>query len=192
MVMVDDKKEMEHIASVLRQTKKALKDSDSLLLQQLSDQTIHSATIHQHTDFITIAVLIYALNKMVAHRDKIKIKRWDALMLKLSNEIDNSLVELEKRDVEEFARHLEHIRDLLIDFSPSARQDIQEVLRKAEVNKATKIYEHGISLTKTAHLLGITQWELVDYIGQKSIFDNPLNATIEVKKRAKMAEDFFK
>jgi predicted transcriptional regulator len=113
-------------------------------------------------------------------------------MLKLSNEIDNSLVELEKRDVEEFARHLEHIRDLLIDFSPSARQDIQEVLRKAEVNKATKIYEHGISLTKTAHLLGITQWELVDYIGQKSIFDNPLNATIEVKKRAKMAEDFFK
>ena len=191
MVIAEDKKEMQHIASVLRQTKRALKEADALSLQQLSDQTIHSATIQQHTDFITLAVLIYALNKMVARHDKIKIKRWDSLVNKISNEIDKSLAELERRDVEEFARHLEHIKDLLIDFSPSAKQDIQEVLRKAAVNKATRIYEHGISLHQTAHLLGITQWELADYIGQRSIFDNPFNATIAVKKRAKMAEDFL-
>ena len=192
MVMPDDKKEMQHIASVLRQTKKALRDADALTLQQLSDQTIHSATVYQHTDFITIGVLVYALNKLVAHKDKIKIKRWDALVTKLNNEVDKALLELDRKDAEEFARHLEHIKDLLIDFSPSARQDIQEVLRKASVNKATRIYEHGISLSQTARLLGVTQWELADYVGQKNISDNPLNATIEVKKRAKMAEDFFK
>ena len=190
--MIEDKKEMQHIVSVLKETKIALKEANSLALQQLSDQTIHSATIQQHTDFITLAVLIYALNKLVAHRDKIKIKRWDALVLKLNSEIDKSIAELENRDVEEFARHLEHIKDLVIDFSPSAKQDIQEVLRKAAVNKATRIYEHGISLHQTANLLGITQWELADYVGQRNIFDNPLNVTIEVKKRAKMAEDFFK
>ncbi len=192
MVIAEDKKEMQHIVSVLRQTKYALKEADAFSLQQLSDQTIHSATIQQHTDFITIAVLLYALNKMVARHDKIKIKRWDSLVNKLSNEIDKSIAELERRDVEEFARHLEHIKDLLIDFSPSAKQDIQEVLRKAAVNKAARIYEHGISLHQTAHLLGITQWELADYIGQRSIFDNPFNATIDVEKRARMAEDFFK
>lgn len=150
MVMPDDKKEMQHIASVLRQTKKALRDADALTLQQLSDQTIHSATVYQHTDFITIGVLVYALNKLVAHKDKIKIKRWDALVTKLNNEVDKALLELDRKDAEEFARHLEHIKDLLIDFSPSARQDIQEVLRKASVNKATRIYEHGISFSNSS------------------------------------------
>jgi predicted transcriptional regulator len=68
---------------------------------------------------------------------------------------------------------------------------IQEVLRKASINKASKIYEHGISLGQTAQLLGITQWELSEYSGQTNVSDNDYNKTLDIKKRAKMALEFF-
>ena len=44
---------------------------------------------------------------------------------------------------------------------------------------------------RTAKMLGVTQWELSEYTGQKQISDNPYNETLSVKKRAKMAMEFF-
>ena len=69
---------------------------------------------------------------------------------------------------------------------------INEVLRKASINKASRIHEHGISLGQTAKLLGITQWELSEYIGRKEITDRRYSQTINTKIRAKMAMEFFK
>ena len=70
---------------------------------------------------------------------------------------------------------------------------IQDVFRKAQINKASKIYEHGISMEQTASLLGITLFELANYSGQKpEISDTPLNQTIDVKKRIKTAMEMFK
>ena len=62
-------------------------------------------------------------------------------------------------------------------------------MRKASINKASRIYEHGISLGKTAQLLGITQWELTEYTGQKRE-EKPYGA-LSAKKRAQMALEFF-
>ena len=64
-------------------------------------------------------------------------------------------------------------------------------MHKASVNKASKIYEHGISMGRTAKMLGITQWELSEYTGQKNVPDNPYNETFDVRKRAEMAMEFF-
>jgi len=72
------------------------------------------------------------------------------------------------------------------------REIIQEVLRKASINKASKIYEHGLSLAKTSKLLGITQWELSEYVGGKDNMQVNLNKTIDAKARAQMAMEFFR
>ena len=68
---------------------------------------------------------------------------------------------------------------------------VKSVFRKAKVNKASKIYEHGISLEKTAKLLGVTMWELQVYAGQKSIHDAPLTQTMNTKSRIKLAMEMF-
>ena len=68
---------------------------------------------------------------------------------------------------------------------------IQEVLRKAAINKAGKVYEHGISQGQTAAMLGITQWELASYLGETKSTDPSSLPTRNVKERAKLALSFF-
>ncbi len=192
MVAFDKKKEVEHLTQVLRETQQALRDGNVIKLQELSDQTIHSASIYQHTDFITIAVLIYTLNKLLLRKDKLNLKNWAVFIKKFNSEIDTSLKDLNNEDNEEFARHIQHARELVSNLSPTAKTNVEEVLHKASLNKATKIYEHGISLSRTAQLLGVTPWELAEYIGSRNMHDNPYNAAVDIKKRAKLVLDFFK
>ncbi|MEM2462826.1 MAG: hypothetical protein QXD71_01515, partial [Candidatus Pacearchaeota archaeon] len=63
---------------------------------------------------------------------------------------------------------------------------------KAAINKASRIYEHGISRAETARLLGITQWELAEYVGLTGIADTDLSITLPIEKRIKLAESLFR
>lgn len=191
MVVLEDKKEVEHVIKVLKDAQTALRNNNSMMLQQLSDQTIHSASITQHTDFITIAVLIYSLNKLILNRIRMPIRNWDLFVRKVNDELSKAITELRNEDSEEFARHLEHCKELLKGLSPNLRPDVEDVIQKASLNKASKIYEHGISLAQTSRLLDVSQWDLLNYVGQRTQAENPLNKTLDVKKRAKMAMEFI-
>ena len=69
---------------------------------------------------------------------------------------------------------------------------IQDVFRKARINKASALYEHGISMEKTASLLGITMFELANYVGQREVAEVPEIKTIDVRSRIKLAMDMFR
>ncbi len=191
MVMLENKRELAHIIDVLRQTQQALKESNSYRLQSLSDQIIHSASIYQHTDLILTMTVIYTLNKLVARKHYLKVKNWSSFVRKFNSEINKSIEELRNKNAEEFSRHIQHAKDLIISISPGSKSDIEEVIKNACINKAGKIYEHGISLSKTASLLGISQWDLAEYIGQKTRKDDPHLSSQDIKKRAEMAMEFF-
>jgi len=68
---------------------------------------------------------------------------------------------------------------------------IKDVFRKAQINKASRIYEHGISMEKTAKILGISVWELSEYVGKTRIDDINLGITTPIRKRIKLAEEVF-
>lgn len=190
-MILNDPKERDHLISVLKQTQRAITSEDSYILNELSDQTIHSASITQHTDYITIAVILYSLNKIMSKKDHWRIKSWPNFVRKFNDELSKTISSIREKDQEEIARHLEHAKDMIENLSPNIRPDIESVIKKAEINKAGKIYEHGISMQQTAHLLDLSQWELLDYIGQRSIVENPLNQTIDVRRRIKQAQDFL-
>lgn len=191
MVVFDNKEEVSHVVQILREAQSALREDNAFKLQQLSDQTIHSASIHQHTDFITIAVIMYSLNKLVAKKQKMHVSKWPGFVKKFNDELEEAITSLKKQDNDEFLRHIEHSKDLLEMLSSSLKENVQEVLRRAAINKAGRIYEHGISLNQTARLFGVSEWELAEYIGQRITHEPAYTATIDIKKRAKMALDFF-
>lgn len=192
MVDMDNKKEANHLLNVLDKTIEALQQEDAFTLNQLSDQTIHTASIQQHTDILSVAVIIYTLNKLVIRKDTLPQKAWSNFVQKFSEELKEARDYLAEGDADEFARHLSHAKDLL---ETSAGKQIQtyigEIMKKASINKASKMYEHGISITHTARLFGLSQWELMEYIGQRDIHDTPYTATIDEKKRAAKALVFF-
>ena len=66
---------------------------------------------------------------------------------------------------------------------------VEEVINQAKIKKSSKIYYHGISLARAASMLGVSQWELMNYIGKTSITEfSPGN----VKKRLEFTRKIFK
>lgn len=183
--------EVEHVIDVLERVQKSLISADAVQLKNLSNQTIHGASIVQDPGSITLAVLIYTLSKIVERKDYYKIKNWAKFVKKF-----NSLFGLAKKALKDgkydfYDNYLHEARKMLSGISVNLKPYIQEVIRKASINKASRIYEHGISMGHTAQLLGISQWELAEYTGQKAITE-PYGEFIDVRKRAGMALEFFK
>lgn len=183
--------EADHIKDVLYEVRKALHEENSLYLKDLSNQTLHTASIVQDTDSISIAVLVYSLSKLLERKESLNIKNWNKLSSKIEGLLVLSIKAIQDKKMERFSEYLEMIRKSLESISRSIKPQIEEVMRKASINKASKIYEHGISLGQTAKLLGITEWELSQYAAQTKTTDSDYNRTLDIKKRAKMALEFF-
>jgi hypothetical protein len=146
----------------------------------------------QDTGSIGFAVVIYSLSKIIERRENMRLKNWNSFVKKISSYIKLSILALSEDNESAFESYLEAMRKSMSTLSINLKPYIQDVLRKAAVNKASRIYEHGISLGRTAKLLGVSQWELTQYAGQsEKISEIEYNKTLDIQKRAKMALEFF-
>lgn len=185
--------EIENILRIFEEVKQAIQARDNIKLKSLSNQTIHTASISQDPDNIAVAVIVYSLSKIMEREDRYKIKEdWSSFYKTILLAIDGAIVALKAKDQKKLTLKIEMIRKEITKLSGKLKNYIQEVFRKASINKASRIYEHGISLEQTANLLGITVFELANYTGQTSIADVPLGKTLDVKSRIKLAMEFFR
>lgn len=180
----------DHLIQVLSGIKKGLKAQDSLELKALSNQTIHCAACSQDIGSIAIAVMAYTLSKIIERNDMTRIKNWDKFVLRFNEFLDLAIDAAKSDNNEAFTSHLMRARKTLAGVSSNLKQYIEEILRKAAINKAAKFYEHGISLGQTAEMLGISTWEISEYLGQSKSNEH-IPQTIEIKQRAKTALDFL-
>jgi hypothetical protein len=184
--------EKEHVLNVLKRVRTALKTSDYVEIKNLSDNVIHGCSIDQDLDCIAVAVVIYSLSKLIERESYKTEKQWPKFFKEYLKNIDDAIAALEKNDIESFRDEIIQIRGLIENLSGNLKKHIQEVFRKAEINKASRIYEHGISMEKTAKILGISVWELAEYAGTTGIGDVNLGITMPIKERIKQAEEVFK
>ncbi|MCU0642032.1 MAG: hypothetical protein MUF61_00425 [archaeon] len=183
--------EIQHTIGVLEEVRDALSKEDVLKLNELSNRTIHAASSLQDTGSITIAVMVYALSKLVERREALNIKNWPQLAKKINSFFTLAEKSLKENNLAKFEKYIMQARKTMSMISPELKQYVQDVMRKASINKASKIYEHGISMGHTAKILGITEWELASYSGQTQVGDVNLSITLDAQKRAKMALEFF-
>lgn len=184
-------KEEENILRILRGTRIALERNDSFELRNLSNQTINTSALTQDSDNIAVAVIVYSLSKIVERQDYRQLLGWNAFYKKIILLLEKSAEDIEKKEYEKFRRDFKDIRGTIDNLSGKLKKYIKEVLRSAEVSKASRLYEHGISMEQTANLLGITMYELADYVGRTGISDVPENKTMNTKERIKLAMDIF-
>src|SRR3989338_5485970 len=186
-----EQKEAIHTISVLQQTKQSLKEENPLKLLELSNQKIHSATCVQDIESINLTIIIYTLGKLLERKKALKIKNWNQFVEKIISLIDLAILALEKNNQKMYKNYIIKTKTILESISPALKQYTKEVIRNACINKGFNIYKHGISLGRTAQLLGITEWELAEYAGQTRIADINYNKTLNEKKRAQLALEFF-
>lgn len=183
--------EKDNILDIIQKARKALKSRDALLLKDLSNRTVHSASINQDVDSITTAVIVFALFKLVERPDYANYKDWSAFAEIVDSNLGKAASDLSKDKLEQFRKHIFEIRKAEEKLSDNLKKYIAEVFRKAMVSKASRIYEHGISMEATASLLGITVFELAEYAGKTGISDVDLNITKPISKRLEEATNFF-
>lgn len=187
-----EKKEREQIAHVLYESKNALLAKDAIKLKQLSDHTIHDSCHYQDIGNITLAIMLYALSKIIEREDYKKISKWNNLVKRLSKELELAGKAVIEQDSNAYQEHVKKARQAMESQSVQIKPYIQSILEKAAINKGFKLYQHGLSMEKTSNLLGISQWELSTYIAQKQQeYEVKQDQTLDVKKRARMALEFF-
>ncbi len=183
--------EKENVLKILRETKAALEDENGINMKALSDQTVHAASIYQDPDNIIVAVLVYALSKIIERRRYRAYPGWKTFMKNYVICIDKSIAALEEGNEGKFRKEIKHIRKHINALSGDFRKHIQDVFIKAQVNKASRMYEHGISMQRTADLLGISTWELAEYAGTTGVADIKVSITLPEAERMKIAKDIF-
>lgn len=183
--------EKEHVISILKDAHEAVRTENTLLLNELSNKTLHSSSIYQDPDSIALAVTIYALGKIFSNPMFKSYNKWNLYVTKTARGLSKASKAVQRENILEFRKEIVNIRKDMNLFG-GLKDYIKEVFRKASINKASKIYEHGISRAETADLLGITQWELASYATSTFFNDNDLLITKTVKDRIKFVEDIFK
>lgn len=183
--------ETDNILRILEETKSAIEEKNYAKISYLSNQTINTASLTQDPDNIAVAVVVYSLSKIFEREHYKKYPSWEKVHKIIIYSIECSIEDLEKNDLNEFRKDFENIRSCIKKISGKLREYIQEVFRKAKINKASRIYEHGISMEQTAKLLGITMFELADYAGKTGISDVAESKTIDTKSRIKLAMEIF-
>lgn len=184
-------KEVKNVLRILKETKKFISEDNSHEIKILSNQTIHSAAISQDADNIIVAVLVYSLSKILEREHYKDMEGWQEFYDAMNENLVSAIRALEKNDIEKTRIHLGEIRNSLNKISGNLGEYIKDIFRKAEINKAFRLYEHGLSSEKTAELLGVSLWDLASYIGQSSVSNSKFAISMPVKKRVRVAEDFF-
>jgi len=185
--------EKENILKILEGTKASIEKGDAATIKTLSNQTTNTAALTHDPDNIAVAVIVYSISKLIEREDYKKLPGWNEFYNTIFKCIENTIASIKSNDEAKIRENLDCLRKSLMKVSGSLKKHIQDIFRKASINKASKIYEHGISMEKTANLLGITMFELASYAGQKEgMSEIPIGTGISAKTRIKTAMELFR
>ncbi len=177
------------IMNLLKEALECLEKERIERLKNVSDHVIHNASIYQDPHSIMTAVIIYALAKIL-EREKVRLHHpnWENFLKNVKRRIRNAIECLKKNNMECFEREMKSIEIEIWMSEKHYKMYIDYVMEKAKIKKGSKIYEHGPSLEKTANLLGITVWELMEYVGKTNIHKE-IGKTLDLRKRQEFIEE---
>lgn len=174
----------EDILETLKKVIEALKKEDYAALTELSNHTIHDASIFQEDDPLTLAVFVYALSKVINRC----LERKQACPM-VAPALQKAYDAVEQDDDNAYRAVIKNLLREIGQYDAQLKLYIQEVIQQARIKKASKLHEHGISIARTAELLGLSQWELQDYIG-KTVVDVPHDG-MKITERLRRAREIF-
>jgi hypothetical protein len=179
------------IISILKKALVILKQGDTAALDALSNHMLHDASIYQDNDSISIAVVIYALAKIMHRKEHHDLRDWGRIHREKINLLSKALNYLENDKIEGYRRAVKEMLKNIGAVDRKLKWYIEDVLEKARIAKGGKLYEHGLSVGKAAELLGISQYELMSYVGKTKIVDIYPEEVVPVTKRIAYAKRLF-
>jgi hypothetical protein len=172
----------EDIKDILFQAVGFLDAKDSRALNELSNHTIHNASVFQDKDSVTIAVVVFALSKIT---DRMSIIEPDVMKC-----MKSAIASLDKDDFQEYENKLKDLVDIISGVDKKMNLYMQHIIDEAGIKKGSRLYEHGISIAQVADIFNITQWELMKYLGQTNIPEEFADE-VKIEARIRKARELF-
>ncbi|MBI1935453.1 hypothetical protein HYS31_03350 [Candidatus Woesearchaeota archaeon] len=163
---------------------KSREDSDTAQIKELSNHTIHNASIFQDEDSISAAILIYSLSKIMERDQKGLDYR------KLSGMLNSCISSLKKDDDSGFRKSVKSIFSFIRTTDSRLKMFVHEVINQARIKKGCKLCQHGISVARASEVLGISRWELMNYLGKTTSIDR-FREPISISSRLKSVRGMF-
>lgn len=182
---------IKEIIDVLRISIDAIKKDDVKKLRDLSNGIINSSSITQDEDVITIAVMTYSLSKIFERTDYRKYSGWHLFNETTINSLKGALFALQNNDITNFEKNVKNILDIIDKLDNKLKNYIKDVIHDSQIARGSRLHEHGLSLGRTAELLGIDRWELTEYISKTGIAEVKEGFTLNEEKRLKIARSLF-
>src|SRR3989338_4289818 len=172
------KKDILDVFLRLIQILKSKEEGDIVEIRELSNQVVHNASVFQDEDSVSVAILIYSLSKIIERKQKeIDYER-------LLGMLNSCILSLKNNDDERYRKYIKSIFGFIRTIDEKLKLYIHEVINQAQIKKGCKLCEHGISVARSAEVLGISQWELMHYLGKTTVieqFSGPVNASYRLK-----------
>jgi hypothetical protein len=178
------------IEDILEQTVRAVELRDTLSLRKLSNYTIHSVSIYQDEYSISIAVILYALSKIIERHRYGETEKWTRIYEDFIQRLQKASNFLHKDRYAKYSNTMKQIFKKISKLDSQIALYIEEVIEKSKVNKGSRIYEHGISMARVAEILGVSEWELMNYVGKTKIIDSEEDIS-NIKVRLDYAREVF-
>ena len=170
------------ILAILAEIEHAIDVHDISRLKPISNHTIHNASIFQDNDSVMMAIITYSLYKVL---------NLQALSTTVVRQHLKSMQDaLAESNLPRYNHETKKMLALISKADSKMKLYIDHVIEQAEVKKGSKLYEHGISASTAASIMGISVWELMNYIGKTGISEN-FPSSIPVKKRLEHARSLF-
>jgi hypothetical protein len=180
------KKDILDILSRAVEILRVREEKDVLELRELSDHTIHDASIYQDIDAVQIATLMYALYKVLERKMVLSDRQYQ----KLYSTLQNAHEMMGRGRFKEYNRHIQEAFAIITDVDQKASQFMQEVIEKAKITKGSKLFHHGLSTKRAAEMMGVSEWQLLGYIGKTREYEETPRS-VSVKKRLQYAFEVF-
>ena len=104
--------------------------------------------------------------------------------------LNSCILNLKNNDDNGFRKSIKNMFNFIRTMDQKLRLYIHEVINQAQIKKGCKLCEHGISIARASEVLGISQWELMHYLGKTTIIDQ-FGEAVNVSKRLKIARSLF-
>ncbi len=142
----------------------AIEQRDVLKLRAINKEAIDTASLYQDEDSLAAAIIIYSSMKII-ERDGFNVKPLKVLVYHL-------LRHLERDKDAAYRREIRKVFSLISRLDRNLKMFMEEVVKQARVKKGGSLHEHGLSIGQAASLLGVSQWELMSYVGKTSLSES--------------------
>jgi hypothetical protein len=151
-------------------------------LRNLSNNLMQKVSIYKDKNLISISVLIYSLYKIFSKNDNLEKKQLISLIDNMINNKNNNV---------QFHTSTSKLFEEIKKYDKNIDSNILHIIKQGYINKGISLYEHGFSIGNAAEIMGISKWDIMEYLGGINIIDTDENAKIDCRDRLNYTRGLF-